>query len=186
MKKFLNIFFIAFLFLALENSISFSAAKTTNSVLPVQYTILSSKYAASTPFWIKIGSEKYYMLRASSDGNYSYKNLVGCDKPKKQLFEALSELNNGDKTLTSAELGNHKIRFVQQKLNGKLDIYDSTKDFPLENISYIDMTTLATFYDRFLRPSGTFTVYIISERGNLQKYIGHVNYEHPRRLERMF
>ncbi len=156
------------------------------TVLPVQYTILSSKYAASTPFWIKIGSEKYYMLRTSSDGNYSYKSLVGCDKPKKQLFEALSELNNGDEKLTSQELSLAGIRFVREKLNGKLEIEDSTKDFPLESISYIDMTTTATFYDRFLRPSGTYTVYIISERGNLQKYIGHVNYEHPRRLERMF
>lgn len=177
---------LIFISIALLYTTGLTFADNVVTVLPVQYTILSSKYAASTPFWIKIGSEKYYMLRASSDGNYSYKNLVGCDKPKKQLFEALSELNNGDKMLTSAELGNHKIRFVQQKLNGKLDIYDSTKDFPLENISYIDMTTLATFYDRFLRPSGTFTVYVISERGNLQKYIGHVNYEHPRRLERMF
>lgn len=186
MKKFFNIFFITFLIIVIGKSIVFSADTTVNSVLPVQYTILSTKYAASTPFWIKIGSEKYYMLRGSSDENYSYKNLVGCDKPKKQLFEALSELNNGDNMLTAAELGNQNIRFVQQKLNGKLDIYDSTKDFPLENISYIDMTTLATFYDRFLRPSGTFTVYVVSERGNLQKYIGHVNYEHPRRLERMF
>lgn len=185
MKKLLNIL-IAFLIVVIGKSIAFPADTTVNSLLPVQYTILSSKYAASTPFWIKIGSEKYYMLRTSSDGNYSYKNLVGCDKPKKQLFESLLDLNNGDKMLTAAELGNNKIRFVQQKLNGKLELEDSTKDFPLKNISYIDMTTTATFYDRFLRPSGTYTVYIISERGNLQKYIGHVNYEHPRRLERMF
>lgn len=154
---------------------------------PVQYTILSTKYAASTPFWIKIGGEKYYFVRERTDGNYSYRDLVGCDKSKKQLFEAFYELNtDNDIKLTSEELNSARIRLVHKKLNDRLALDDNSEDYPLEKVAYIDLGITSTSYDRWLRPFGVFTMYVYNERGRLKKYLGHAGYEHPKVLQRMF
>lgn len=182
MVKCLSLFFL--IMFLIPSFINCAISKEVQA--PVQYTILSTKYDSSTPFWIKIGGEKYYFIRSKADGNYSYKDLLGCDKSKKQLFEPFYELNRDDFKLTSKELADGGIRLVREKLNGTLEVEDKTKDFALENISYIDMTTIATFYDRFLRPSGNFTMYVISERGNMKKYIGHTGFVPRRFLERMF
>lgn len=166
---------------------------TLNEVLardvqhPLQYTILSTKYAASTPFWIKIGGEKYYFVRDREDGSYSYRDLVGCDKSKKQLFEAFYELNtDNDIKLTSEELNSARIRLVHKKLNDKLAFNDNSEDYPIEKVAYIDLGITSTSYDRWLRPFGVFTMYVYNERGRLKKYLGHAGYEHPKVLQRMF
>ena len=155
---------------------------------PVPYTIFSSKFAETNPFWIKIGHTKYYLIHNRNDGNYTYKDLVGCEKVKKQLFEPFFELDtDGNRSkLSGEELLKAGVRFVSVKTNGKLELNDTSKDFPIEKIAYIDMITLATYADDYARPFGTFTMFVNTERGNLSKYIGHVSYVHPRYLEKMF
>lgn len=186
MKKVLSVFLFYLMFFV-WNPIFALSSVYENPNMPKAYTIFSTKFAESTPFWIKIGDTKYYLIRNRADGNYTYKDIVGCDKSKKQLFEPFFEMNGGDRTkLTSEELVDADIRFAALKINGKLELNDKSKDFPLENIEYIDMLTTATYADRFLRPYGNFTMYVKTERGNLKKYIGHVDYQHPRYLEKMF
>lgn len=156
--------------------------------LPEFITIFSTKFAKTTPFWIKIGDTKYYMVIERSDNNYTYKDLLGCNKSKKQLFTPFKELDNdGDYTnISSSELSGGSIRFVSVKTSGKLELADKSKDFPLDTILYIDMMTTATYTDKYARPFGTFSMYVKSERGNYRKYIGHAGYVHPRLLEKLF
>lgn len=186
MKKVLSVFLLYVLTLGWSSV--FAQDWFNENPFPTKaYTIFSTKFAESTPFWIKIGDTKYFLIRNRADGNYTYKDIVGCDKSKKQLFEPFYEINGGDRTkLTSEELFDADIRFVPLKINGKLELNDKSKDFPIEKIEYIDMMTTATYADKFLRPYGNFTMYSKTERGNLKKYIGHVDYQHPRYLEKMF
>lgn len=183
MKK----FFLSILILFSAAGAAFSAT-SFNGFGAQHYTIFSSKFSVPTPFWVKIEDTNYYFLKSRTDGNYSYKDLVGCDREKKQLFESLYELDM-DKDLskiTSEELKKAKIRLVPVKINGKLELTDPSKDFPIENVLYIDMTNTATYSDRFARPSGTFAIYMKTDRSSKQKLIGHAGYRHPRRLKPMF
>lgn len=187
MMKFLQILFIL-IFAAQAVFAESPLFDPVNFYGPNAYTIFSNKYSATTPFRIKIGSTKYFMLQSRDDGNYTYKDLLGCDKVKKQLFVPFYDINiDGDKTkLTADELLNAGIRFVPQKLNGKLELSDTSKDLSLDEILYIDMTSLGTYADSRLRPYGRFTMYMKTERGNFRKYTGHVEYTSPTDLQRMF
>ena len=183
MKK----FFLSILIVFSAAGAVFSAT-SFNGFGALHYTIFSSKFSTPTPFWVKVGDTNYYFLKTRVDGNYSYKDLVGCDRQKKQLFESLYELDS-DKDLskiTSDELKKAGIRLVSVKLNGKLELNDLSKDVPIENVLYIDMTNTATYTDRFARPSGTFAIYMKTDRSSKQKLIGHSGYRHPRRLKPMF
>ena len=183
MKKFL----LSILIMLSASGAVFSS-QSLNGFSTRHYTIFSSKFSVPTPFWVKVGDTNYYFLKTRTDGNYSYKDLVGCDRKKKQLFESLYELDS-DKDLskiTSEELKKAGIRLVSVKINGKLEINDTSKDFPIDNVHYIDMTNTATYSDRFARPSGTFAIYMKTDRSSKQKIIGHSSYRHPRRLKPMF
>lgn len=159
-----------------------------NPDLPLPITVFSQRYSKTTPFWIRIGTEKYYLVKNREDKNYTYNDLVGCGEAKSRLFEPFFEINTDRdyKTLSASELLSAKIRFVSEKTNGKLALEEPSKDYVLDENAYIDLMTLGVFQDEYHRPSGNFTLYIKSERGNLRKYTGHVNYQHPRRLKLLF
>lgn len=186
MKKLQTIIFFGILFTAIGISPSYGL-DTGRDEPPVMFNIFSTKFADSTPFWIKIGSTKYYMIHEKTNGSYTQKDLLGCEKDKDRLFEPFYEMDtNQDFKLTAKELKVSRIRFVSQKLNGKLELEDKTKDFSVDNIDYIDMFTLATYSDKIARPYGTFNMFVRTENGNTRKYIGHVGYVWPRKLERLF
>lgn len=156
--------------------------------LPLQLTPDLFRFSDSNPFWITIKGTKYYMFKSRSDGKYSYKDIVGYDLTKKRLFEPLFDLeSDGDSSkLTSAELAKAGIRFVAVKTSGKFALNDISQDFPLKSIAYIDMNKLTASSRSALRPYGSFSLYITKDNGNLQKYIGHVDYQRPQDLEKMF
>ena len=156
--------------------------------IPLQLTPDLFRFSDSNPFWITIKGTKYYMFKSRSDGSYSYKDIVGYDLTKKRLFEPLFDLESDgdDSKLTSAELAKAGIRFVAVKTSGKFALNEKSKDFPLENIAYIDMNKLTASSRSALRPYGSFSLYVIKDNGNLQKYIGHVDYQRPQDLEKMF
>lgn len=156
--------------------------------LPLQLTPDLFRFSDSNPFWINIKGTKYYMIKSRSDGNYTYKDILGYDLTKKRLFEPLFDLeSDGDNSkLTGEELAKAGIRFVAVKTNGKLSLNDKSRDFPLEKVSYIDMNKLTVSSRSALRPYGSFSMYIKRESGSLQKYIGHVDYQRPKDLERLF
>lgn len=156
--------------------------------IPLQLTPDLFRFSDSNPFWINIKGTKYYLFKDRSDGNYTYKDILGYDLTKKRLFEPLFDLeSDGDASkLTSAELAKAGIRFVAVKTSGKLALNDKSKDFPLESIAYIDMNKLTVSSRSALRPYGSFALYVKKDSGNLQKYIGHVDYQRPQDLERMF
>lgn len=185
MKKFILI--LSLIFFA-NLSASAEILIQQNPELPLPATVFNSKFAVTTPYWVKINNTKYYLVKNRVDGNYSYRDFVGCDKPKRQLFMPFAELDSdGDRTkLTSEELKKADVRLVAEKINGKLALSDTSKDFPLEEVLYIDMMTLATFTDRYTRPFGKFSIYIKTDSGRARKYTGHVSFQRQRYLEQMF
>ena len=188
MQKFLLAGFLFIFFLITAGSTTAYSVESYLGVSPQQYTIFSSKFSCPTPFWVKVADTKYYFVRARSDGNYSYKDLVGCDRKKKQLFEPFYEFDrDNDMTkITADELKAANIRLVAEKTNGRLALSDSSLDFPLENVLYIDMVSSATFSDRWARPSGTFVIYLKTERSSKEEYLGHLRYVHPKLLSGLF
>ncbi len=159
-----------------------------NINLPFQLTPDLFRFSDSNPFWIKIGSTKYYLMRTRADGNYTYKDCLGYDITKKRLFEPLFDLeSDGDSSkITSAELAKAGIRFVALGNGGSLQLSDKSQDYPLENIAYIDMNKLTVSSRSSIRPYGSFAMYVKTDRGSLKKYIGHVDYQRPVDLQRLF
>lgn len=185
MKRAIKITLLFTLIFLLCNTISF--AYTDLQSTPTIFNIFSTKLSKSTPFWIKVGSTKYYFVHNKTDGQYIYSDLVGCEGEKDVLFEQFYKMDtNKDGKISTKELLDADIRLVEEKLNGKLELNNKSKDFPIENIEYIDLVYATTYSDKFARPFGTFNVYIKTERGNLKKYIGHAGYVRPRWVEEMF
>ena len=171
------------------SGISPSSAETHyNTNMPLQLTPDLFRFSDSNPFWIKIGSTKYYLMRERQDGKYTYKDFLGYDVTKKRLFEPLFELeSDGDYSqITAEELAKAGIRFVALGNGGSLQLNDKSQDFPLEKIAYIDMNKLTVSSRSSLRTYGSFAMYVKTERGSLKKYIGHVDYQRPIDLERLF
>ena len=185
MKKFFVFFIVLISFLVVVPAVF--AADNTVKMPPQMFPDLFA-FSDSTPFWIKIGSTKYYLIRERADGKYTYKDCVGYDETKTRLFEPLYELDSdGDfSKITAEELAKAKIRFVALGMGGSLELYDRSEDYPLENIAYIDLTKLTSSSRSSYKPYGSFAMYIKTDRGSLKKYIGHVDYQHPRLLKRLF
>lgn len=186
MKKLLK--FLCILLLLFCGTCKVTVSNSANTGMPLQLAPDLFAFSDSTPFWVKIGSTKYYLIRERSDGIYTYKDCVGYDETKKRLFEPLYELDSdGDfSKITAEELAKAKIRFVALGMGGSLELYDKSEDYPLENIAYIDMNKLTSSSRSAYKPYGSFAMYVKTDRGSLKKYIGHVDYQHPRYLRRLF
>ncbi len=143
-------------------------------------------HSSCDPYMVKIDGTKYYLM-FETGGGYTYKNLLGCTGTRKyDMFTPLRDLEKDNDTdkLTAAELKNSGIRLVARNFDGTLAVNDKTKDYNLDNVSYIDMTRLR------ITPSavgyGSFDLYIKKESGSLKKIIGKVQMMPIRRAEKMY
>lgn len=101
---------------------------------------------SSDPYMVKIENTEYLMVKDNNDGKWTENDILGYNDKIEQLFNSLINLNSdGDKTkLTAAELKSRKIRFVQISPTGELLIKNTSKDFNLDKIDYIDLVNLKT------------------------------------------
>ena len=110
----------------------------TRTTIPDTAKIIRRSLASSEqldPFVIKVDGIKYYMVQNNK--------ILGEDSTLKTIYQPLYLLDkNNDKKITSAELKNGNIRFVRLNNSGQLELNNKSLDYPLANISYIDLNTL--------------------------------------------
>lgn len=139
----------------------------------VDNMLMYPTYKSCDLFEVKIDGIKYFLM--SGSGEYNRQKFLGCSgQSKYDMFTPLRNLEkDGDYTrLTSDELRTSGIRFVAQNFDGTVAYNNKSKDFPLEKISYIDMTRLR------ITPSaiayGNFDIYLKKDGGGVKKVIGKV------------
>ena len=142
-------------------------------------------YSSCDPFILNISGYKYYML-IDSRRPYTYKSLLGCNERKRSLLGPLESLeSDGDgEKLTPAELRRAHVRFVKLKTNGRLAVNDSSLDFDINKIGYIDLRRVRFSISN--APHGNFDVYLKRESGSLRKVVASVNTHSIRTAQRMF
>lgn len=149
-------------------------------------TINRLKYPSANaldPYAIKIDGKKYYLVKNKKDNSYNIKDILGYDDTKSELFKDLKDLNSDKDTLrlTRDELKKADIRFVAV-VDKKLALNDRSKDYDLNNISYIDLNTLrGTLNNGKIGSFGYFDVYII-KNGKEQKVTGFVTFDSDEEL----
>lgn len=144
---------------------------------------------ASDPYMIKIGKTQYLMILDNKDGKWNEKDILGYDDKKEELFKSLISLNSdNDKTkLTSNELKNLKIRFVQISAKGTLALKDKSKDFDLNKIDYIDLMDLKTIANSSSSGvNGHFNLYLKSPNPSERLVTGYVIYFSDDDLKTLF
>lgn len=148
-----------------------------------------SAYGAYTdcdPYIFYVERQKYYMVKDDIQP-YNRNSLLGCgDMSKDSLYRPLLNLNkdNDNTKLTPEELKAANIRFVKQKIDGKLDLYNKNSDFDLDRIAYIDIKNIriATTF----APSGSFDIYLKTSTKSLKKVIAKVEARTHFYVDRMF
>ena len=138
------------------------------------------------PYAIKINGQKYYMVRDKEDNQYSVKDILGYDDTKTELFDDMKCLNSDDDNtkITQEELKKAGIRFVALK-NNKLQLYDKSQDYNIDNIQYIDLTTLrGTINNGKIGSFGYFDMYI-NDSKKAKKIIGFVTFDSDSTLNEM-
>ena len=130
------------------------------------------------PFVIKVDGIKYYMVQN--------KSIVGQDSTLENIYEPLFKMDkNKDKKLTSQEMKNANIRFVRLNNKGQLEMSDKTLDYPLINVSYIDLNTLRkTNNTGKLGSFGYFDIYINKDY-QLKRFIGQITYEDEETIDKL-
>ena len=135
------------------------------------------------PYAINIDGQKYYLVRNRKNNDYILKDILGYDDTKSELFKDLKDLNSDKDTLklTKDELKKADIRFVAV-VDKKLALNDRSKDYDLNNISYIDLNTLrGTLNNGKIGSFGYFDVYIL-KNGKEQKVTGFVTFDSDEEL----
>lgn len=161
----------------------FSVGKTAGVILGMAAT------CALDPYIVEIDGNKYVMILDNFDGIYNENDIIGIEDSKSNIFNSLKKLNvDNDKTkLTSVELKDRGVRFVKIELDGRLAARDYTQDFPLENIVYIDLTTLKKVNN--IKPTGTFgefKIVIKDKKTTLKEVKGYVTYLFHKDLVKLF
>lgn len=161
----------------------FNVAKTAGAILGM------AAACAVDPYIIEIDGNKYVMILDNFDGIYNENDLIGIGDSKNNIFNSLKKLDvDGDKTkLTSSELKDRGVRFVKIELDGRLAARDYTQDFPLDNIVYIDLTTLKKVKN--IKPTGTFgefKIIIKDSKTTIKEAKGYVTYESHKDLAKLF
>lgn len=136
------------------------------------------------PYMIKISNNKYYLVKDSLNNQYTLNNIIGYTDKRGSLFTAMRKLDlNKDNKITSSELKKQKIRFVRLDFTNKLILYDKTKDFNLNNIEFIDLSTLRESVNNGNVGSfGYFDVYVKLNDGIIKKITGCVTFETDKEL----
>lgn len=130
------------------------------------------------PFVIKVDGIKYYMVQNNK--------ILGEDSTLNTIYQPLYLLDkNNDKKITSAELKNGNIRFVRLNNSGQLELNNKSLDYPLANISYIDLNTLRrTQNTGDIGSFGYFDIYI-NHNYQIKKFIGQITYENKKDINRL-
>ena len=130
------------------------------------------------PFVIKVDGIKYYMVQNNK--------ILGEDSTLDTIYKPLYLLDkNNDKKITSAELKNGNIRFVRLNNSGQLELNNKSLDYPLANISYIDLNTLRRTQNAGdIGSFGYFDIYI-NHNYQIKKFIGQITYENKEDINRL-
>lgn len=136
------------------------------------------------PYMIKISNNKYYLVKDSLNNQYTLNNIIGYTDKRGSLFTAMRKLDlNKDNKITSSELKKQNIRFVRLDFTNKLILYDKTKDFNLNNIEFIDLSTLRESVNNGnIGSFGYFDVYVKLNDGIIKKITGCVTFETDKEL----
>lgn len=147
---------------------------------------LSMNRLKNDPYYIKVDGVKYYMVVKSKNNNYNIKNILGYGDKRSDLFESLKKLNtNNDDKISLDELKKANIRFVQLS-NKKLLVNDTTKDFDINKISYIDIKNIRQSENGgILGTFGYFNVFIKNSDNTVKKIIGQVTFEDDVQLQKL-
>ncbi len=153
----------------------------TRTTTPDTAKIIRRSLASSEqldPFVIKVDGIKYYMVQNNK--------ILGEDSTLKTIYQPLYLLDkNNDKKITSAELKNGNIRFVRLNNSGQLELNNKSLDYPLANISYIDLNTLRRTQNAGdIGSFGYFDIYI-NHNYQIKKFIGQITYENKEDINRL-
>lgn len=153
----------------------------TKTTTPDTAKIIRRSLASSEqldPFVIKVDGIKYYMVQNNK--------ILGEDSTLKTIYQPLYLLDkNNDKKITSVELKNGNIRFVRLNNSGQLELNNKSLDYPLANISYIDLNTLRrTQNTGDIGSFGYFDIYI-NHNYQIKKFIGQITYENKKDINRL-
>lgn len=153
----------------------------TRTTTPDTAKIIRRSLASSEqldPFVIKVDGIKYYMVQNNK--------ILGEDSTLKTIYQPLYLLDkNNDKKITSAELKNGNIRFVRLNNSGQLELNNKSLDYPLANISYIDLNTLRRTQNAGdIGSFGYFDIYI-NHNYQIKKFIGQITYENKKDINRL-
>ena len=153
----------------------------TRTTTPDTAKIIRRSLASSEqldPFVIKVDGIKYYMVQNNK--------ILGEDSTLKTIYQPLYLLDkNNDKKITSAELKNGNIRFVRLNNSGQLELNNKSLDYPLANISYIDLNTLRRTQNAGdIGSFGYFDIYI-NHNYQIKKSIGQITYENKKDINRL-
>lgn len=153
----------------------------TRTTTPDTSRIIRRSLASSEqldPFVIKVDGIKYYMVQNNK--------ILGEDSTLDTIYKPLYLLDkNNDKKITSAELKNGNIRFVRLNNSGQLELNNKSLDYPLANISYIDLNTLRRTQNAGdIGSFGYFDIYI-NHNYQIKKFIGQITYENKEDINRL-
>lgn len=153
----------------------------TRTTTPDTAKIIRRSLASSEqldPFVIKVDGIKYYMVQNNK--------ILGEDSTLNTIYQPLYLLDkNNDKKITSAELKNGNIRFVRLNNSGQLELNNKSLDYPLANISYIDLNILRrTQNTGDIGSFGYFDIYI-NHNYQIKKFIGQITYENKEDINRL-
>lgn len=153
----------------------------TRTTTPDTSRIIRRSLASSEqldPFVIKVDDIKYYMVQNNK--------ILGEDSTLDTIYQPLYLLDkNNDKKITSAELKNGNIRFVRLNNSGQLELNNKSLDYPLANISYIDLNTLRRTQNAGdIGSFGYFDIYI-NHNYQIKKFIGQITYENKKDINRL-
>ncbi len=153
----------------------------TRTITPDTSRIIRRSLASSEqldPFVIKVDGIKYYMVQNNK--------ILGEDSTLDTIYKPLYLLDkNNDKKITSAELKNGNIRFVRLNNSGQLELNNKSLDYPLANISYIDLNTLRRTQNAGdIGSFGYFDIYI-NHNYQIKKFIGQITYENKEDINRL-
>ena len=153
----------------------------TRTTTPDTARIIRRSLASSEqldPFVIKVDGIKYYMVQNNK--------ILGEDSTLKTIYQPLYLLDkNNDKKITSAELKNGNIRFVRLNNSGQLELNNKSLDYPLANISYIDLNTLRRTQNAGDIGSFVYFDIYINHNYQIKKFIGQITYENKKDINRL-
>lgn len=157
-----------------------NSTSSTNFSSNLNAAVSSSLQPVSSkdPFVIKIDGIKYYMVQNNT--------IVGQNSTLENIYEPLYKMDkNKDQKLTSQEMKISNIRFARLNKNGQLEMTNKTLDYPLTNISHIDLKTLRkTNNIGKLGSFGYFDIYI-NQDNQQKRFIGQIAYEDEQSINKL-